>query len=383
MVFFMLWIARVLGFFPYHISSQPAKATLSYPLLMYSLVLTMAVLALLTTQQMMYLPIMLSVLHGTRYLVQIFMTLSILILMFLAPFYYLWCSRTLARALASLMEFHNKQLSKFIEGKLDKRALFHLVLVLLFAMTLLFTSIKPNIHCDLNISSFIAIFYDLPMRFFVVIVYNALFRLLSLMLAAAFTPVEKLYWKLIPECSFDDLQVSSNHVKVLPWADNRAAGEQPRYKYSHDNETKVPENTNKESKSSKRYCENSMIHEHIVLGTFPLPLHQQDADALLFARYRVRVIERLEATITRVLAPVICFQLLLECILNVTFLLSIQPDHPRLFINHMVYLGIGMLRAYLLLDAPEDYRRKVRKVLHVRRLSFLEILNTVVPRFLL
>ena len=356
MLLFLVGIMRVLGVFPYHFSHQPATASFSWYLLILGLSLITSVWAILIVTQTMYLSMLVTVLHGTIHTVYMFMLFSLLIFTFLVPPYILLISRKLAKSLVSVLQLHDKQLGRFMESKLNKQTVFILFLILIFLVLMLIYSVSPSMPFVININSIIATIYDLPLRFIISLFYNAILRLLSLMLAASFTPLKKLYEKQISKSSFEDLQV----VEVVPWHEDRITGEQLRYIHNHDRKTVIKEKTNKEQKFTEVYRKNSLNPDLITWGTLSSPSIQQETDALLFARSNLTVIEQLEATTTNLLAPIICLQLLLECILNVSYMISILPEDPKLILIQLFFLCVGELRVYLLLDAPEHYRKEVR-----------------------
>ncbi|XP_045103440.1 uncharacterized protein LOC123499484 [Portunus trituberculatus] len=194
------------------------------------------------------------------------------------------------------------------------------------------------------------------------------------MLSAAFTPLEKLYGNYIPNSSFEYLRIKSTFVEVMP-RDEKQTFAQPHYAHTYDGETKVKGNTSKEQEFTKvpPYRKKSLNAEHTGWGTFTSPSTQQETDALLLARRSVTVIEHLEATTTTLLAPIICLQMLLECILNVTYMMCILPEDAKEISLNLMYICASMLKIYLLLTAPEDYRRMCAKIRKNLRLWSLHV----------
>ncbi|MPC65588.1 hypothetical protein E2C01_059726 [Portunus trituberculatus] len=176
------------------------------------------------------------------------------------------------------------------------------------------------------------------------------------MLAASFTPLKKIYEKQISKSSLEDLQ----DVEVLSWLENKTTGEPPRDIHSHDRERVSKGETSKEQTLTNLYRKNPLNPEDTAWGTLPSPSIQQETEALLFARRSLTVIEHLEATTTTLFAPIICLQILLDGILNVSFMMSVLPEDPRMLFIVLFFLGVGELRIYILLDAPEYYKKEVR-----------------------
>ena len=193
------------------------------------------------------------------------------------------------------------------------------------------------------------------MEFVLPMFYNALFRLLSFMLVAAFSPLEKLYEKCIPECFFEEFWVTPTPVQAVSWVE----GGQPRHKHIYEGDTRVAKNTGIESGSSKGYRRNSLVLKKAACGTATPPSSQQEENALLFARRSVWVIEQAEATITRLLTPLICVQLSVNCTVSVAIMMFMSTGSSQNLFFYVTYVCLEMMQAYLVLDAPDDYRKKV------------------------
>lgn len=351
---------RVLGLFPYYVSHQPVIANFSWPLLVYSLSLIALVWSLLIIQEILYMGMILSQLRGTLHTVYMFMTTSILVYIFVIPPYFLLRSSKVARTLASLLEFY-KDLDQFIENKLDKRTFFHLSMIIFFSVAFSVTLFRPMLPFLLRVCTFIEVFYDVPLHFIVPVLYNALFRILSLMLSAAFAPLEKLYGNYINNSSFEYLWINPTFVQVMPRDEEQEKCAQPHHAHRYDKEIRVKGNTSKDQKFTKVpvYHKNLLNQEHTTWGNLTFSTTQQNSDVLISARRSLIIIEQLEARITSLLAPPICLKLFLGCISNVTFMICILPEDAKELSLNLMYASAGMLQTYLLLAAPEDYRKKV------------------------
>lgn len=337
-LFFMMGVMRWLGFIPYRFSYQSSAATFSSVLLVYSLGLNMAFEIVILNMQISTLPIFLSSVWGTQYIIFLLMNICLLTSVLLTPMFFLLCSQKVAKAFASLLQLHNKLFAQFIENKLDKYAIFQMLFTIFIAINAVIFTIQQKYSWYENTIIGFVMFYSVVMRFVVPVFYNAFFRLLSLMLGAAFTPLEKLYGMHVSK-SFEDLSVNKSLVEVVLWAENRTAGGQPCHLNSHERKPKFSEN-----------CDNLLIIHQT---------SQQVADAILFARQSITVLEKLEATFTSIFILPICINLLLECILIIVSLIYITSK--TIFI--CVILAIGVIHVWYMLDTPEDYRRKVRKTL--------------------
>ncbi|MPC86901.1 hypothetical protein E2C01_081740 [Portunus trituberculatus] len=186
------------------------------------------------------------------------------------------------------------------------------------------------------------------------------------MLSAAFTPLEKLYGNYIHNSSFEYVRINRTFVEVMP-RDEKQTCAQPHYAHTYDGETRVKGKTTKEQEFTKvpPYRKKSLNAEHTGWGTFTSPSTQQETDAFLLARHNLTVIEHLEATITTLLAPIIGLQILIECILNVTFMMYVLPEDAKQISFNLMYISCGMLRIYFLMAAPKDYQRKVRSTTNI------------------
>ena len=357
MLFLIIRILRALGLFPYQLSSQPAAATFNVSLLVYSLIPIMALWGSFIATKLVLLPKTFLWLSGTKYVIFLMMNITLFVSIIFTPLYFLLCSSRLAKALVSLLDFHNKQLCRFTQSTVDKHAIIQVFYVLVSMINVYMLTINTSYSWYLKAFYCYMLCHTVLMRFIVPMFHNALFRLLSLMLAAAFTPLEKFYEKLIPG--------GLTPVEVLSWAEKRTASGQRCYKNNHERKTKIAENTCVESKCLNDFGEFFSIPTKMIWGTWTPSLHQQEVDALLFARCSVTVIAKIEATITSLFTPVICVQLLLECILIIIITMSTNADNFSEFFTNIFVLSHEAILTYLLLDATEYYKKKVRETLRL------------------
>lgn len=351
---FIVGVMKVLGLFPYRFDRHYSAATLCWPLLVYSLMLAMSLWGLAVYVQITFVPSILLTHTGTKLVVLCFQNFSYLIYSLIIPIYFIVGGRKLAKTLASLLEFHDKQIHQFPQGQLDKQAIYHLLIVLAFIVAAF-----PR-HIDYNTPLFVLIvlntFYILPSLFILGVFYSALFKLLSFMLAAVFIPLENLFCNVRPKA-----MKGQGDMKTVAWDEDKATSV-PSHKASHTDPTLFPEKrTELFIKVSNK---NILLPQETVWKTSTPSIHQQEADTLLFVRRCLIFIEEMEVTVSGFLAPLLCVQLLLECVWNISLLIFIVTgDQPTNFTGVTTAVAC-MLRLYLMLEAPESYHRKVREAIY-------------------
>lgn len=344
MFIFLVGVTRALGMFPYHLNRQSSSAIFSWPLLVYSILLTLSLWCFSIYVQITTMTSHYSAANGMRYVLVWFMNTSYLIFAFQIPLYFLVFGRKLANTLASLLEFHDKVLYQFTERKFNKEALFQTCLVLIFGIVIF--SFEWGSSWTLIIIYFLELMYSEPSQYITPLFYNAFFKLLSLMLAAAFTPLEKVF-----ERKGSQIRVGRN---LLTWGKNNVTILPPHYESSHAGKMRVSENKNKEANTLHVLSRSALLTEPTLSKSLT-----QEEDALLFARRSIILLEEVEVTVARFFAPLISVQLLLDCILSVTFI--IYAIMERYTHQSIIYALAVTFRVYLLLEAPEIYYSKVRE----------------------
>lgn len=360
MLLFILGVMRLFGLFPYRIDCLSETVTLSRPVLVYSLLLPATIWAVDVRVWFTWFSMIMTLESGTEIAVFLLMGLAYYVSIYLLPLHFLLRSRKLAKALSSLFKFHEEQLCHLAGNKLDKRAIFHLLLIVFSVICQLPTGIELDSGWVMTTMKVISILYDTPIRFLVPILHHAVFKLLSLMLAAAFVPLTRAIENLDREVFFNYSIAEQPSVETVLCKEDTVMGVLPRYARSQKHIISVSGNKNKGPEATKPFSRSAANNEN-TLGKVSVPLLlRPETDALLCARHGIILIEGVEATVSGVLAPLICVLLLSECILNVTVMMSIDVLEIRVLFYYIVYLVLAMVRSYLLLDAPEDYRSKVR-----------------------
>lgn len=351
MLIFLMGVLRVLGMFPYRINRQSAAATFSWPLLVYSIFLTVILWVFSIYVQLIIIPRELLVTSETQYVMLCFMNISYLICVFLMPLYFLMFGRRLAKPLASLLEFHDEVLYRSTENKFDKKVFCHFLIFLFFGIFTISTD--PTSDWIDRATRLLDVFYAAPSRYIIPLFYNAFFKLLSLMLAFAFTPLEK------------GLERGNSQIKVdqnlLAWDKNKVTIVSPYRTNSHADKTRVSENKNKEANTIHTLSRSEVLTEPTLSKSLTPSFPQQEKDALLFARRSMILLEGVEASVTSFLAPMISVQLLMDSILNVVFMIFILGRDTQGFsLRYAMYTITVTLQIFLMLEAPEIYNKKVR-----------------------
>lgn len=361
LLLFIFGVIRVLRLFPYLMDRRSETATLSRPLLIYSLLLPATVWTLGAFMIVALSPMGTTGNFRTQDAIFYLMVFSYQVIIYLIPLCFLIRSRKLAEALSSLLKFHDKQLCHLIENKIDKRAVFHLFFVIFSMMCFLLAGVKLGSGWLLTALSVVSIFYDTPLRLLVPVLHHAFFRLLSLMVAAAFVPLTKVIENLVGEMFIDYGIAEQPSVRTVLCNEDTVMGVLPGYNRSQKRIISVSGDIKKEQEAPKAFSK-SVAHNENTLEKISTPfLLRHETDALLCAQQSIILIERVEATVSGILAPLICALLLSECILNVTFLMSIGEIDARQLFQSTFHSVLTLVRSYLLLDAPEDYRSKVRR----------------------
>lgn len=374
MLLFIVGLMKVLGLFPYRLDRQSSTTTLSGPLLMYSILMTATIWAVCIIIHVTILPTLVLEMFGTQFVVFCLSIFAINASIFILPLLLLR-SQKLARALASLLQFHDEQLCHLTENNLNIRAVFQLLLILFSVIISLSIGILVNFHYHwlLAFSSAISIFYDTPLRFLVPVFHHAVFRLVSVLLGAAFVPLTNEIENSIREGSFQDGD-KQPLVETVLWNENTMKGVPPPDTSNHIHIITEYGEINKGQEDTRMFSRSAAHREH-TLRKPSTPFLRREADALLSARRSMILIEEVEATVSDLLAPLICTLLLSECILNITSLMSLDLLQIRQLLLYSFYTVLAVVKSYLLLDAPNDYHRKVSQVAGVRVKKLLKQFN--------